>query len=126
MLGQFRLLCFAQAGSMSSGSMSSLPGFHPSENPLLEPVQLASPFYSTSPAQAKSPVSHFTSHTRSRLRHFPCRCDTLCPHDKQKQNTTSEAQALSTSIRKQNRQMPHHQDANLHQEPRDDVRNSNF
>ena len=38
-LGQFRLLCFAQAGSMSS-----LPGFHPSENPLVEPVHLASPF----------------------------------------------------------------------------------
>ena len=47
MLGQFRLLCFAQAGSMSS-----LPGFHPSENPLFEPVKLASPFCSISPAQA--------------------------------------------------------------------------
>ena len=30
-LEQFRLLCFAQAGSMFS-----LPGFHPSGNPLLD------------------------------------------------------------------------------------------
>ena len=55
MLGQFRLLCFAQAGSMSS-----LPGFHPSENPLFEPVKLASPFCSISLAQATSAWGHFS------------------------------------------------------------------